>query len=583
MSDPKPTDFPDYATADNYTFGPDNGNPTKEALLPVDVEQGNVAGEANAPRAQKFNFWMNLVGLWIRWFNDHVFTTEPGEFAALPAAALAVEDIFAFEDADDANEKKQTTVQDILDLTGGGGGGVQILATVAALKALDASTLAVGSLLEVVTFLDQVIVVSDAALLALADGITLIAPTVPTGDKVYVRRNLSNALWRAQATWVIDEPSGNDENSGVDLANALKSAGELRRRVGKTPDILQDTIVTLADDLATIDLGYFDWNLPEGHTLTLQGTIQIAASGTLTGATTRDVPTKQRQLVEDTDIGTFAGKRINYDGNGYAFIHKAGTSGDQAITGPTTNGHVPAAAGDYDIEDLPEIRIAQLSCTGTASPLVLIDSLSVKIDSTALMPTGSVYMTRSRMLSGARVAGRSVFIFEACSFQDVNWVGADAQFKLCLFEDQQRFNSGCSVYFDDENDSAETFNERTKFDGSIGPIANRTSNVVTIREGASLFVTEPTQGDVRTCGGFVNEGDIMHVAGTLTGPDNSVTLPEIGLAIYGKVFKTSTGTIALTGSDGDFRLGNTADNSWGAGFASDLNYGAVYEALDETV
>ena len=50
MPDSRPVNFPDYATEATYTIGPDAGNPTKEALLPLEVEQGNGGGEGFASR-----------------------------------------------------------------------------------------------------------------------------------------------------------------------------------------------------------------------------------------------------------------------------------------------------------------------------------------------------------------------------------------------------------------------------------------------------------------------------------------------------------------------------------------------------
>ena len=127
-----------------------------------------------------------------------------------------------------------------------GGGGVLTVADLTELKALDVSTLAESSLIETVSLLDQFIVVVSASLLALADGITLVAPTVPSGDKVYVRRNLGNQKWRRQAAWFIDPSGGDDEEDGLLIGTALKTFSEIRRRVGPNPDIRQDVALDVA-------------------------------------------------------------------------------------------------------------------------------------------------------------------------------------------------------------------------------------------------------------------------------------------------------------------------------------------------
>jgi hypothetical protein len=73
MAEPQddPPTYPDFATDANFDVDPDNpdsGDPTKLAMDTDDVEQGNKRGPNFPPDARKFNWWMNLVGRWVRRF-----------------------------------------------------------------------------------------------------------------------------------------------------------------------------------------------------------------------------------------------------------------------------------------------------------------------------------------------------------------------------------------------------------------------------------------------------------------------------------------------------------------------------------
>ena len=473
-----------------------------------------------------------------------------------------------------------------------GGGGVLTVADLTELKALDVSTLAESALIETVSLLDQFIVVVSASLLALADGITLVAPTAPSGDKVYVRRNLGNQKWRRQAAWFIDPSGGDDEATGLALGTALKTFSEIRRRVGPNPDIRQNVAIDVATasggPLVAGDKIYIDWNFPDGHKVTFGSNLAPVASGTLTSATNRNIDTKFPQFIADTGAtnpGAFPGRAILIAGGAdITWIAEVGPGGvNEAVIG-SVGGTVLAGSEDYDIFEPPLMGISLLAATGTANELVRFEGFRLQIDAAALAAHSTVGLLACRILSGSRLSGRALLSLESCLVDDgVFWEGIDAQFQQVVLNGVQRLSGGCSFKLDGENDAFNTINERPQTDSGIGTVDNHLGNRIIIREAGDLFIHRADGGSVRSCSFFVNEQDVLIVAGKLKGPNIlAVSDPEVGMAIYGKVYETATGDIDLTGTDTDLRLG-VLDRAWADGFFSDLTYGAHYRAFDESV
>ncbi len=473
-----------------------------------------------------------------------------------------------------------------------GGGGVLTVADLTELKALDVSALAESSLIETVSLLDQFIVVVSASLLALADGITLVAPTAPSGDKVYVRRNLGNQKWRRQAAWFIDPSGGDDEATGLALGTALKTFSEIRRRVGPNPDIRQNVAIDVATasggPLVAGDKIYIDWNFPDGHKVTFGSNLAPVVSGTLTSATNRNIDTKFPQFIADTGAtnpGAFPGRAILIAGGAdITWIAEVGPGGvNEAVIG-SVGGTVLAGSEDYDIFEPPLMGISLLAATGTANELVRFEGFRLQIDAAALAAHSTVGLLACRILSGSRLSGRALLSFESCLVDGgVFWEGIDAQFQQVVLNGVQRLSGGCSFKLDGENDAFNTINERPQTDSGIGTVDNHLGNRIIIREAGDLFIHRADGGSVRSCSFFVNEQDVLIVAGKLKGPNIlAVSDPEVGMAIYGKVYETATGAIDLTGTGTDLRLG-VLDRAWADGFFSDLTYGAHYRAFDESV
>lgn len=98
----KPDIFPDFATDDNFTNGPDVGTPTKIAPTLASLAEGHVNGIP--PLGQNENWRQNLQGRWIRFFEQErqrveeaafyaaisswESTSAPGSFDALGAAVF---------------------------------------------------------------------------------------------------------------------------------------------------------------------------------------------------------------------------------------------------------------------------------------------------------------------------------------------------------------------------------------------------------------------------------------------------------------------------------------------------------------
>lgn len=69
-----PSDFPDWATSENYSSGEHSGEPTKIEPTPGLIAQGHSPGKAPGP--QPFNWWRNLVGRWVRHLDASVSDIE---------------------------------------------------------------------------------------------------------------------------------------------------------------------------------------------------------------------------------------------------------------------------------------------------------------------------------------------------------------------------------------------------------------------------------------------------------------------------------------------------------------------------
>ncbi len=112
----KPSIFVDYAQNANYSIGPQAGQPTKVAIDAQDIDEGNIKGPVFFPDAQKFNYVQNAYGLWIRWIDEEVFSTEDNEFQSRLAdkASPTNVDLLILESQVDGFAKRKVTVANLL-------------------------------------------------------------------------------------------------------------------------------------------------------------------------------------------------------------------------------------------------------------------------------------------------------------------------------------------------------------------------------------------------------------------------------------------------------------------------------------
>lgn len=162
---------------------------------------------------------------------------------------------------------------------GNTGGGDELLAVadVAALQALATAGLEDGAGVNMLSVKDfwQL----DKTSTLVADNITIVAAA---DGGMWIRKNLGDETWREQATWHINETTGDDENDGAAAGTPLETFAELMRRLGTDPvriamtvyidsDLNQDCDITCRTD-------------DDAGVLIIQGNAPTTIySGTLTG------------------------------------------------------------------------------------------------------------------------------------------------------------------------------------------------------------------------------------------------------------------------------------------------------------
>lgn len=153
-------------------------------------------------------------------------------------------------------------------------GGVQSLATFAALESFDDTAVANGGIVFVETFRDYFQKVVGAV--PVSDDAT-VAPT-HSGDGGWYRLVLASPTWRTQAAWYVAFTTGSDEAAGS-IAAPLKTFAEFQRRL---PLLSQDTTVTFTENTTEVVTGHFGAvSGSDVLSLTLQGDPDILETGTV--------------------------------------------------------------------------------------------------------------------------------------------------------------------------------------------------------------------------------------------------------------------------------------------------------------
>lgn len=202
------------------------------------------------------------------------------------------------------------------------------------------------------------------------DGITIV--NAADGGRWLRMKEEVHPAWQLQNTWKINALTGNDENDGYTISNALKTHNELWRRLGTNAKINQITTVEILSDLPGSDIA--DIIISVGPS----GSIQYYASGTtilsgaFSGMTPRNRLTNQRTLCADTSITNWDGyenKHIRITGGPRigttAWVWKS-LGGTAYLTEPVLAGtygstEITLSIGDpYVIENLFKIYIGRV-------------------------------------------------------------------------------------------------------------------------------------------------------------------------------------------------------------------------------
>lgn len=245
----------------------------------------------------------------------------------------------------------------------------------------------------------------------------------------------------SQAAWFIDPVSGNDRNSGLTAATALKTDAERQRRWGNfTTKINQATTVTYLSSPGASDPVNFDVQIGLNSNLQIVGTKQvISISGAPTAALTAvTVLNRGAQTPWDvTAVGLGAahvGKIIRITAgpriNNYAVVMKDLGAGKVRVT-PFGNLQVssnfvpfvetPAQAGDVvEVFDMPQIDLGTCAFRSgsnqTMTPttaIVLFDTIKPycgTVDTASINTTNTaIYFARS-ILRNCILSGPGAFL-----------------------------------------------------------------------------------------------------------------------------------------------------------------------------
>ena len=473
---------------------------------------------------------------------------------------------------------------------GGGGGGIEIVADVAAMKALDAAAFDIGAPFEMVSLLDQWLLVDDAVLFAAFDDITIVKPTTPVGNRVYVRRNLGNERWRRQVTWFIDPLNGDDENTGLTDSTEIKTWAEVNRRMGPSPVIHITPTYTIESSLGggggieTDPVMFPGWVFvgvtPE---VILTGVPVVVQSDNFTATTSLDASADQPQEIEDTvnDLTAGQGERIQSGGE-YAW-GLDNTDPNVLRTSPFTGGHLPGSTDAYTIETLPVALVQDCTFSGGDNVQVIFQDMHLSF--AEYCELGSAIFCRNCEVSDSVLVGGATAIFEGCYFGDQSrFINVFANFIDCGFQTPQQFHD-CVVRLKDCG-SEDTFNEKIIMDdgGSAGFFdMGGPRNVFYVVADSAFGVYAPSLsfGSGGSVGFYINETDTVYVGdfAKLWG----AAVAARGIACLGKLFWTNT-IPSLKGTVADVRIG-TVDRSYAAvaGGLADVDYGAIFRPRETVV
>jgi hypothetical protein len=161
-----------------------------------------------------------------------------------------------------------------------GGDALLAVPNIAALQALDDTTIDDGGVVSVLSVRDLWML--DRTSVLAVDGITVVLPLSGTGR--WLRMKLPSEKWLQQTTWYINQTIGNDENVGNVVGVPLKTHSEFTRRVGKGPIVASSVDIYFTDTVPHIEDIIIEYTqLGDFPSVTYHGTRTILYSGSATG------------------------------------------------------------------------------------------------------------------------------------------------------------------------------------------------------------------------------------------------------------------------------------------------------------
>ena len=423
---------------------------------------------------------------------------------------------------------------------------VEVVTDLAALAAIDISGSVAGTLAEVASLLDQFIIIDDATTLAAADAITIVAPTVAVGNKVWVRRNLGNEKWRTHTAWYIDADNGDDEAAGDVVGSPLKSFHEIDRRYGPSPTIGVNVSIWVIKSTSVVDVNVTGW-AASGDIFVI-GVQSIASSGTLDSVVSWDIATKTAQQIEGpgfSSLPTDRYVRVDVTGSGqWVNLWKMGVvAGDEIITSAPEGVALPSIGDPFEVIELPAVNIINLDISG---PIVVLSNVFITGTENAAWPRYlHLFESRADQLNlETRFAGYAKYAID-CVFDNCSVANSDVSFKRCVLAGTLFTN--CTV----------TLESRCVISQYItAPSSSKSqtnSNGNTFVFSGEVLLYEPD-----TVGLWVNPKDVVYVytGAYLMGPAAGQANPDYGIYCRGRVEYEATATIDITATLAEVKLGS---------------------------
>jgi hypothetical protein len=429
---------------------------------------------------------------------------------------------------------------------------------------------------------------SASVLAGVQGGITVKIPVSGITQQDATGLPIFNTAWAAQDTWFIDPVGGNDANSGIDLAHALQTWTELRRRMtAVNGHTAPSTTITIQSDLPNTDIMMVDWGTATTfNVINVVGVTSVIRSGTFTATTSRDPTTNQPTVIEDTaivdwtpDLGVASGRQIvvtSGAATGYPSWVAKDLGSHQARVSPFIDvgsyAEITPSAGDtYDVvarPSIPNYSFCPKNGTWNVSNLNLADNNSAAYGLGYTDFVTAVLFTNCAIW-GVFPAHTTTYLTNCCIKNTLQAFGAQVQVYAGLIGDLignlfAEVEDACDILLD------------------IGVLIQgiRTSVI----NGGYIRIYDAQAFDAPDYAFGINENGVMRVD-ELAGSNNSTT--GIYLGGSGKLFGNFTACY-ITGLGGDVSFigramswAELATNGYTRAFNSSAEAGPVDESSGE--